>query len=107
MQYDSKLQTIWRWLLVVGSLEAISFLVLLLVGVPLKYIGHSDTLVRVLGPIHGGLFLLYLVVVVVAARAFRWHWGRILLAWGASVVPFGPFLFDAWLRRQPDMSAAL
>jgi integral membrane protein len=103
MMNNSKQQTAWRWLLMIGSLEAISFLILLLVAVPLKYVGHNAAMVHLMGPIHGTLFLLYVVTVVIAARAFHWHRGRTWLALGASVIPFGPFLFDAWLRRQPDM----
>ena len=82
-----------------GSAEGISFLLLLLVAMPLKYLGENPILVEWLGPIHGGLFLLYVASAVAVARILNWRWYYVLFAFGASVVPFGPFIFEAWLRR--------
>jgi integral membrane protein len=84
---------------VIGSAEGISFLLLLFVAMPIKYLGHNPTLVHWLGPVHGGLFLLYLASVVGVARILNWRWLHIMLAFISSVVPFGPFVFEAWLRR--------
>ena len=83
----------------IGSAEGISYLLLLFVAMPLKYIGKNSILVEWLGPIHGGLFLLYLASAVAVARILNWRWYYVLFAFGASVVPFGPFIFEAWLRR--------
>lgn len=99
---NSKPHPIWRWLVIIGVVEAVSFLILLFVAVPIKYIGGNPMFVETMGPIHGAFFLLYVAMVIVAARAFHWHFVRICLALVASVIPFGPFIFDAWLRRQPD-----
>jgi integral membrane protein len=84
----------------IGSAEAVSFLLLLLIAMPLKYVGHNETWVRILGPIHGGLFLLYLASALAAVWAIRWPWTYFLLAALSSVIPFGPFLFEAWLKRR-------
>ena len=83
----------------IGIAEGISFLLLLFVAMPLKYVGHNPILVQWLGPIHGGLFLLYLASAVAVTRFLNWPWPHVLLVFIASVVPFGPFLFEAWLRR--------
>lgn len=84
----------------IGWTEGVSFLLLLFIAVPIKHLGNDDTLVRVLGPIHGGLFLLYILAALLAAISLRWHWKLALIGLAASVVPFGPFFFEAWLRRQ-------
>jgi len=84
----------------IGTAEAISFLLLLVVAMPFKYIGHNPTLVHWLGPVHGGLFLLYLASAVAVARILKWRWIDVLLAFIASVVPFGPFVFEAWQQRE-------
>jgi integral membrane protein len=84
----------------IGSAEAVSFLLLLLIAMPLKYVGHDESWVRILGPIHGGLFLLYLASALAAVWAMRWPWTYFLLAAFSSVIPFGPFLFEAWLNRR-------
>lgn len=84
----------------IGAAEGVSFLLLLLIAMPLKYIGHNEVPVKVLGPIHGGLFLLYLASALACVWAMRWPWWYFLLAGLSSVFPFGPFLFEAWLNRR-------
>jgi integral membrane protein len=88
-----------KWMRSIGSAEGLSFLLLLFIAMPLKYLGQNPILVQWLGPVHGGLFLLYLASAVAVARILNWRWFHILLAFGASVFPFGPFVFEAWLRR--------
>lgn len=84
----------------IGSAEGVSFLLLLLIAVPLKYIGHNEKWVLLLGPIHGTLFLLYLASALACIWAMRWPWTYFLLAALSSVFPFGPFIFEAWLNRR-------
>jgi integral membrane protein len=93
---NPKQKNMWRWLVIIGTIEALSFLLLLFIAVPLKYLGGNHTLVKTLGPIHGTFFLLYVAMVIWAARSFRWRAGRVWLALLASVIPCGPFIFDAW-----------
>ena len=88
-----------KWIHIIGSVEAVSLLLLLFVAMPVKYLGQNPILVKWLGPVHGWLFVLYLVSVVAVARLLKWRWFHVVLAWGASIVPFGPFVFEAWLRR--------
>ena len=78
----------------IGLLEGISFLALLLIAMPLKYLAHQPLAVRYVGMTHGILFLLYLLAVVSVALDFRWSKKTCLLAVLASVLPAGPFVFD-------------
>ncbi len=84
----------------VGAAEGVSFLLLLLIATPLKYIAQDPTWVRILGPIHGGLFLLYLASALACVWIMRWPWTYFLLAGISSVLPFGPFVLEAWLNRR-------
>jgi len=84
-----------------GFLEGVSFLVLLGIAMPLKYLAGLPQMVRVVGSAHGALFVLYVLIVVQVAVRLRWPLSRVGLAFAAAVVPFGPFLFDAHLRREP------
>ncbi len=84
----------------VGILEGVSFLVLLGIAMPLKYLAGLPQAVRVVGSLHGVLFLLFLVVLARAAVAYRWPLPRVLGAVVAAVLPFGPFVLDARLRRE-------
>ena len=79
----------------VGLLEGVSFLVLLLVAMPLKYFAEQPLAVRCVGMAHGVLFLLYLLALVPAALDHRWSAKTVALAVIASLLPAGPFVFDA------------
>ena len=46
-----------------GILETISTISLFFVAMPLKYIGGNEILVKIIGPIHGFLFILYCALV--------------------------------------------
>ena len=90
-----------------GLLEGISW-AFLLTSMFLKYgPGLSDDLhalgklaVTIVGSIHGGLFVIYVVAVANAWIVRRWPFSRAFLAALASIPPFGTFLFDVSLKRE-------
>ncbi|WP_370529708.1 DUF3817 domain-containing protein [Alkalihalobacillus sp. AL-G] len=84
---------------IVGYSEGISFLVLLGIAMPLKYMLDYPLAVTVVGSIHGGLFVLYVMMVVYLKFAYKWSVTKALLGLIASVLPFGPFIFDAKLVK--------
>lgn len=79
--------------------EGVSFLVLLGVAMPLKYLAGWPLAVRVVGMAHGILFILYVLAVFAAVRRYRWPWRRTALVLLASVLPAGPFVVDAKILR--------
>ncbi len=81
----------FRW---VGHLEGVSFLVLLFVAMPLKYLAGWPLGVRVVGMIHGILFLAYLALLFRVASENEWRWRDWIAGFVASIVPFGFFVFD-------------
>ena len=82
-----------------GAAEAVSFLLLLGVAMPLKYLMGMPWAVKCVGAAHGILFLVYLGAALGLAIAGKWPVTRLLLAWAAALFPFGPFAFDAWVLR--------
>lgn len=74
--------------------EAASFLLLLFVAMPLKYLAGLPLAVTVAGTAHGWIFVAYLIFVGLAARPLGWKPLAILGALVASVLPFGPLVFD-------------
>src|SRR5688572_29585194 len=94
--------TALRQLRLVAFLEGSSFVLLLFVAMPLKYLAGLPLAVRVVGSIHGALFLVFLVALYRAARGREWPHRRSLAAFVASILPFGTFVFDASLRREID-----
>ena len=85
---------------VIGWWEGVSFLVLLLVAMPLKYFWEMPMAVRVVGMAHGVLFMLYVLAAIQAALDHNWPWKRTALVLIASVLPAGPFVVDAKILRE-------
>ncbi len=85
-----------------GLLEGASFLLLLFVAMPLKYLAGLPQMVRVVGSAHGLLFVVFALAVLDVAVRLRWPLTRVAAALAASVVPFGPFILDGHLRREAE-----
>jgi integral membrane protein len=91
---------------IIGFVEGISYLVLLGIAMPLKYIYELPQMVRITGMIHGLLFVLYVLYVCIVAVQLRWSWSlwKAFLAFVASLVPFGTFWADVRLFRPYKLS---
>lgn len=85
---------------VVALLEGLSFVVLLFVAMPLKYLADLPLAVRIVGSLHGLLFLVFLIALFRAASERRWPLSRSAVAFASSLVPFATLLFDRSLRRE-------
>lgn len=83
---------------VIGIVETISFLMLLIIAMPLKYFADIPEPVTIVGMAHGVLFALYLLAIVNALAARKLSWLMSLLAVIAAFIPFGPFLLDRKIR---------
>lgn len=84
----------------IGLAEGSSFITLLFIAMPMKYFMGMPEVVRVVGSIHGALFVLY--VGLLAAIHFRQRWSSMfsLYALVASIIPFGTFMLDKHLREK-------
>ena len=87
-----------RTLRAVAWAEGVSFLLLLFVAMPLKYFWDQPLLVRILGPIHGLLFLYFLWELFATRVTHNWSWSKVALALVLSLVPGGPFFFE-WSQK--------
>ncbi|MES2503883.1 MAG: DUF3817 domain-containing protein [Myxococcota bacterium] len=94
-----------KWFQILGRLEGCSFLLLLLFAMPAKYYLQMPIGVRVLGPVHGILFLGYCVAAFTLAVEDGWSLKKHLLAYAAAVVPFGPFLFERYAQAEQQHQA--
>lgn len=89
-----------RLLRAVGLLEGLSFVLLLFVAMPLKYVWDQPAAVRWVGMGHGVLFVALVVLVLQVGPSRGWPWRRMAAGVAAAFVPFGPFLFDRTLQRE-------
>ncbi len=89
-----------RQLRVVGLIEGASFVLLLGVAMPLKYLADTPGPVRVVGALHRVLFCAYVAAALRASLVRRWPAWLVLALLAASVLPLGPFVVDRRLRRE-------
>ena len=80
---------------VIGMLEGISLLTLIFFAMPLKYMFQRPEAVRIIGSIHGALFLIFIFLTMMVALQHDWvhrktTW-KVLLS---SFIPFGTFYID-------------
>lgn len=87
----------FRW---IAWLEGVSFLILLGIAMPLKYLADLPLAVRVVGMAHGVLFVAYAVLVLLLLVRRHWSLGRAAEAMGLSLVPFGTFMLDRSLKEE-------
>lgn len=81
----------------VGMIEGVSFLVLMGVAMPLKYLADLPLAVKWAGWVHGILFILYCLTILMALLNGRVSFRKSFLAFVASLLPMGPFLMDRGL----------
>lgn len=79
---------------IISTLEAISFLVLLLIAMPLKYIWEMPEMVQIVGMAHGVLFLLYVAGAVYISQILNWKTKTLFIVVLCSIIPFGPFYVE-------------
>jgi integral membrane protein len=91
-----------RQLRVVAFAEGLSFLALLFVAMPLKYLAGQPPAVSVVGSLHGLLFLIFLAALYRAAAERAWRLPQILIAVTSAILPFGVLVLDRSLRREID-----
>jgi len=97
------LQTKTGRLRITGFLEGISLLLLIFIAMPLKYGFAYPTAVQVLGPVHGALFVLFIINTLSVGIEQRWKFTnttwKVLLA---CVIPFGTFYIDKKILKPLD-----
>jgi integral membrane protein len=79
---------------IISTLEAISFLVLLLIAMPLKYLFNHPEMVRIVGMSHGLLFVLYVIGAYYMYEKLNWTFKTLAITIFCSVIPFGPFYVE-------------
>jgi integral membrane protein len=78
-----------------GFLEGTSLLLLVMIGVPMKYFFDNPSVVKSIGPIHGVLFLLFVLIAIVVS--FQQKWSFFTTTWKvllSCLIPFGTFYVD-------------
>lgn len=84
----------------IALLEGISFLVLLLIAMPLKYMLQIPLPVRIVGMAHGVLFVAFVFYLMLVKSEYNWSIKKASIAFLSSLLPFGTFVLDAKMLKQ-------
>lgn len=87
--------------------EGVSYLVLLGIAMPLKYAYGLPLAVRLVGSLHGLLFLVFGAALLAAWHNRRWPIQRPAIVFLSSLIPFGAFVMDRSLKREQIASESL
>ncbi|MDB4962971.1 MAG: YdzA [Myxococcales bacterium] len=83
----------------ISLVEGISYIVLMGIAMPLKYLAGNSEAVRVVGSIHGGLFVLFALALLHVSISERWPRRASATAMIAALLPLGAFWLEHGFRR--------
>lgn len=84
----------------VAFLEGVSYILLLFIATPIKYIYHEDLYVRILGMPHGLLFIAYIILALFVSKKLQWQNPTLAKVLLASIIPFGTFYVEYKYLKQ-------
>lgn len=83
----------------VAVAEGLSYILLVFIAMPLKYLADMPLAVKYTGWAHGLLFVLYIVFLIMAWVEYKWSFKKAFLFGFASLIPFAPFWVDKRLKE--------
>ena len=87
---------------ITAFLEGVSFILLLFVAMPLKYLYDYPLAVRVTGMAHGVLFILFCLYLFIIMNKYEIPFKTIVIGFISAFIPFGTFFYDAHIRKKMD-----
>lgn len=97
-----KKKTLLHRFRMIGIAEGISFLVLLLIAMPLKYFHNMPQPVKIIGWVHGALFVAFIYFAFAVFTAFKKNFLWLVKAFVAAFIPLGTFIFDRALKKEEN-----
>ena len=89
-----------HWFRIIAIAEGISFIFLLGIAMPLKYLMDIPMAVKIGGYIHGFLFIAFVSLAWNVKDVLNKNAGWFFKALLASLLPFGTFVFDRSLKKE-------
>lgn len=91
------------WFRKIALAEGVSFLVLLFIAMPLKYLAGFPIMVTIFGSIHGLLFVVFFILLNEVRSEYKKNWNWIFKAAIASFLPFGTFVMDRYWKKEQEV----
>lgn len=92
----------YNWFRKIAFAEGVSFLILLCIAMPLKYWADMPMAVRIVGSLHGLLFVAFVVMAWEMKREYKRDWTWMAKSFIASIIPFGTFWMDSRQWKQEE-----
>ena len=86
----------------IALIEAVSYLILLFIAMPLKYMADMPQMVKYTGWLHGVLFVAYGILLLQVWVSYKWSFKKTTLVFVSSLVPFAPFFVDRRLKQEDN-----
>lgn len=86
--------------LLTGKIEGYSYLVLLFVAMPLKYMFDMPSAVKITGMLHGFLFVLFMMTIAVLLSNRHFGMKQAVYAFVLSLLPFGTFFLENIINQR-------
>ncbi len=83
---------------IINTVEGYSYLVLLFIAMPLKYLLGVAIAVKIAGMLHGVLFIALIALMIPAYIEAKWQFKYNILFFIASLIPFGTFFTRAKIK---------
>ena len=83
----------------VALAEGISYIVLLFIAMPLKYLAGIPLAVKIVGMTHGILFILFIIALIMAYKKYSWNNSLTFKLFVYSIIPFGFILIEKTIMK--------
>ena len=97
--------TFTRLFIPVSLAEGVSFLILLLVAMPIQIVGHDQTPVKIFGMLHGLLFIAYVMITAYGHTQRKWAGKRLAWVLLMAVLPTGAFFAERSVKNEAAAGA--
>ena len=88
-----------RNFLITGKIEGYSYLILLFVAMPLKYLFEMPQAVKIFGMVHGVLFVLFMLSIAALLGSKKLSFKGAFSAFFLSLIPFGTFYLGRLIKK--------
>ena len=82
----------------INTIEGYSYLALVFIAMPMKYLMDMPLAVKIVGMIHGILFIMFCLLLIKAWQEAKWSFKENIILFIASLIPFGTFFTKSKIK---------
>lgn len=88
---------------IISAIEGLSYLILVFIAMPIKYLGDNPYYVKIFGMAHGVLFIIFMISLFETKRKDSWDIGFTFQLFVLSLIPFGAFNIENKVKPQEEI----